>query len=121
MSEWVLTDDDVYQHVKQINPHTFAACQILPCLNQVAFGVIDLDCYDVDSRDFFEKYLSPYGYRDIESFGTMWGCYENQILAECILEIDFDEFHHRNADNWDDAERIADEWMREFDAQEVQS
>ena len=58
MSEWVLTDDDVYQHVKQINSHTFAACQILPCLNQVAFGVIDLDCYDVNSRDFFEKYLS---------------------------------------------------------------
>lgn len=91
--EWIMTDDgDCPQWVKQINETTFSVVIVDSYDGEGFFAVentIDVSDY---TRDEIEDTICPFFYRSLEELGE--GCdqtEQNQIIAECLAEIELIE------------------------------
>lgn len=87
MNEWILTDDDCCQYVKQLDKTVFKLIEVsvLGYNDESAVYVetIDLDDFDDDS---IQEVVKGYGYRDIQEVKEIYGDSANQIIAECLFE-----------------------------------
>ena len=86
--KWIKTDD--MQFVRKKNEKEFEVIDISEPYNGTYFvchSMIDLD--DYSSLDI-EKHLKPYGYNGIKEVSEIYGASTNQIIAECIAELEPD-------------------------------
>lgn len=103
MYEWILSDPDCCQHIRQLNPEKtlFEVYQIQSMGCEERFKVIhafvDLNDYDIHSIEFYHEYIAPYGYDSLSDVFKIYGDSAEQILAEIIVEmeaLDCPPVHH---------------------------
>lgn len=100
-SGYQLTDIDTIQLCKKINDHTFEyrepenSGQIMS-LNDITETTINdpkrwrietIDVTKYDERTIIEA-ISPFGYKDVNELTEIYGEEKNQIIAECLFEME---------------------------------
>lgn len=98
--EWILTDPDCCQYICQLNAEKtqFEGYQIVAAdEDEMFFAVVhayvDLEDYDLNSIDFYQKYLIPYCYGSLSHVFRIYGDDSQRILAELIMETEiFEQF-----------------------------
>ena len=93
MKEWILTDDDCMQHVKEYDKTTFELIQILEVEKMddkencfVCHGFVETADYSNDERDRVAK---TFGYDSFLGLALEYGDdVAGRILAECIFETE---------------------------------
>lgn len=86
--EWILTDDDSYQHVRIIDSETFELIELciishVPDLYEVYTDTIRLSyCPDKEINDI----LNGFGYSSPLQVREQYGAEANQVIAECVFE-----------------------------------
>lgn len=92
LGQWILTDSDCVQYMRHIEGSYWEGWMVVEIVEReiwrVYHGVIDLDRYNMNSEEFVDEYLNPYGYADVDEVRSLYGTDYEQILAECILETD---------------------------------
>lgn len=94
MYEWILSDPDCCQHIRQLNTEKtlFEVYQIQSMGREERFKVIhafvDLNDYDIHSSEFYHEYIVPYGYDSLSDVFKIYGDFGEQILAEIIVEME---------------------------------
>lgn len=87
MAEWILTDDDCSQYVKQLDDTVFKLIQISSIgyddEKAVYKETIDLEDFDEDD---IRQILYGFSYDGIEDVQNQYGDASNQIIAECLFE-----------------------------------
>jgi hypothetical protein len=95
-SNWIMTDDDSFQHVCSHNDtfHTFDLIEmtlINPETNlfQVYTNTICVNDYMKDER-YLKTILTSFGYEDVQAVETAYGkgLTAYQVIAECIFEYE---------------------------------
>ena len=89
MQNWILTDDDSYQHIRKRDCATFEVidtCSIGDDRYAVLLGSIALDEHNLDDPTFIDEYLKPFGYLSMSELRALYGEAASQIAAECIFE-----------------------------------
>lgn len=93
--KWILTDDDSYQHVKEINFHTFKLVEMglvshNPELYEVYSDTIDINdyLYNNGKEGLLEvqDILKGFGYNSLINLVAQYPSNYKQIIAECIFE-----------------------------------
>ena len=86
MNEWILTDDDCCQYVKQLDKTVFKLIEVSVFgyndESAVYVETIDLDDFDEDN---IQEVIKCY-YENIQEVKKIYGDSANQILAECLFE-----------------------------------
>lgn len=90
IQQWISTDD--MQYVKKISDKSFILIEIAEVPDKSSFIItkmfIDLDFYNIESEEFFNSYISVYGYSSLKQILSLYGDAAYQILAEMISETD---------------------------------
>lgn len=86
--EWILTDDDSYQHVRIIDSDTFELIELCiithePDLYEVYTDTIRLSYYPEEEINLI---IAGFGYSSIQHVNNEYGDKANQVIAECIFE-----------------------------------
>ena len=113
---WLMTDDDTYQHIFELNKKKFAAVEIIEYGSlgfRIRKGVIDMSNY---YESVFDAIAAQY-YTSRRAIKKTTGDRYYQIMAECIFESD-PEFDGEFYDSIDEAKRAADEYMKSFFTEE---
>lgn len=95
MERWICTDPDCCQYIRQMNAGKtqFEGYQIAAeNEDETSFAVVhafvDLEDYDLNSREFYQDYLMPYCYDSLSHVYRVYGERFQQILAELIMETE---------------------------------
>lgn len=113
--DWLMTDDDTYQHFFELDKKKFAAVEIIEYGSlgfRIRKGVIDMSNYYESVLDAIAALYYP-SLRAIKTTGDRY----YQIMAECIFESD-SEFNGEFYDSIDEAKRAAEEYMKSFFTEE---
>ena len=98
MEKWIHTDPDCCQYIRPLNAENtqFEGYQIVAMDDdETSFSVVhsyvDLEDYDLNSREFYQDYLMPYCYDSLSHVYRVYGERFQQILAELIMETELYE------------------------------
>lgn len=118
-NNWILTDDDSCQYVKQLSESEFHLIE-LSLINpktdeyEVYYDEIDVDDYLDDEREKLISILGGFGYNSIEDVISHYGENANQIMAECIFEHFGSFFGNRVfIGKYDECEKFIKEYLEQ--------
>lgn len=113
---WLMTDDDTYQHILKLEEKRFAAVEIISygdLGHRIRKGIVDLsEFYDSVLDTIAAQYCTSL--RDLKkSFGDQY----HQLIAEFVFESR-SEYDEEFYDSYKDAKHAADEYMKLFFTEE---
>ena len=113
MNEWILTDDDCCQYVKQLDKTVFKLIEVsvLGYNDESAVYVetIDIDDFDEDS---IQEVIKCY-YENIQEVKKIYGDSANQIIAECLFESDVVWLPHKMQGTQAECEDFVHQYIKE--------
>ena len=113
MNEWILTDDDCCQYVKQLDKTVFKLIEVsvLEYNDESAVYVetIDIDDFDEDS---IQEVIKCY-YENIQEVKKIYGDSANQIIAECLFESDVVWLPHKMQGTQAECEDFVKQYIKE--------
>ena len=113
MNEWILTDDDCCQYVKQLDKTEFKLIEVsvLGYNDESAVYVetIDLDDFDEDN---IQEVIKCY-YENIQEVKKIYGDSANQIIAECLFESDVVWLPHKMQGTQAECEDFVKQYIKE--------
>lgn len=114
MNEWILTDDDCCQYVKQLDKTVFKLIEVSVFgyndESAVYAETIDLD--DFDENDILEV-IKGYGYTNIQEVVEVYGESANQIIAECLFESRTVWLPHKMQGTQAECEAFVNQYIKE--------
>lgn len=97
MNEWILSDADGCQVIREDESGWYDVLQIIDTMfepNNPPYVLkeifINLESYLLDDQ-FAETYLKPFGYTSAQEVHRLYPGSGDQILAECVAEIEIDD------------------------------
>lgn len=104
INSWILTDDDSYQHVKEVGEDKFKLIEMSLINPEIEEYIVYTDEVDVDAYlemergaliEILEGYYDAGGEEDVIQFVMNHIDSPSQIMAECIFEY-YGDFYAQN-------------------------
>lgn len=121
-NEWILTDNDSYQHIKKIKDCTYKLIQIQDNFDgeyKVFYGIIDVKFYIEKDKESVAKVISYY-YGDDENVDSIQDIFDSfeedrayQLIAEMLFEDSIFEMSSLFHGEWEECQDFIDNYIKE--------
>lgn len=119
--EWILTDDDSYQHTKKVKDFIYELIQIQDNFDgeyKVFYGIIDVKFYIEKDKESVAKVISYY-YGDDENVDSIQDIFDSfkedrayQLIAEMLFEDSIFEMSSLFHGKWEECQDFIDNYIK---------